>query len=262
MDIPGPLVAGQWASHFAEHPDSCFVNAILRIIKRGTRIGYIGPPRFSISKNHSSVNEAPEILTADVSKQLAAERLVVLSSPLPEAYICSPLGLVPKSNGGWRRIHDLSFPKGISVNDFIPGDWGALEYATFDEAIEALLIQGRGAVLLKEDLADAFRHIPVASCDRWLLGFQWSDVFYMEAFLPFGLRTAPFLFDLFAKALHFILIHVLGWSIVLHYLDDFFTIFPPGTDPKPRMAEWAALYLLLGLHTNAAKEVSYLLHRP
>ena len=120
--------------------------------------------------------------------------------------------------------------------------------------MKALLRQGRDAILLKEDLADAFRHVPVAICDRWLLGFQWLEIFYMEAFLPFGLRTAPFIFDLFARALHWILARVLGWSIVLHYLDDFFTIFPSGTDPEPRMAEWRALCLLLGIQTNAKKE--------
>ena len=238
LDISGPLVAGQWESHLASHPDRYFVDAIVRIISRGAKVGYIGPSRFLKSKNHSSANEAPEILTADVNKQLAAGRLVVMSSPLPEEYICSPLGLVPKSNRGWGRIHDLSFPRNISGNAFIPTDWGALEYTSFDEAVEALLRQGPGAVFLKEDLADAFRHVPVAISDRWLLGFQWLDIFYMEAFLPFGLRTAPFLFDLFAKALHYILAYVLGWHIVLHYLDDFFTIFPPGTDPAPHKVEW------------------------
>ena len=161
-----------------------------------------------------------------------------------------------KSSGGWRRIHHLSFPKANSVNAFIPTDWGAPEYTSFDEVIEVQLQQGPGAVLLKEVLADAFRHMPAAICDRWLLGFQWLEIFYMEAFLPFGLRTAPFLFDLFAKALHFILAYVLGWHIVLNYLDDFFTIFPPGTDPKPRMAEWQALCERLGLHTNSKKEES------
>ena len=220
----------------ASHPDRYFVDApsapsaISFPIRQGAKIG--GPPHFSISRNHLSTSEAPDILTADVEKKLAAGRLVTLSHPLPAVYICSPLGLVPKSSGGWRRIHDLSFPETASLNDFIPCDWGTLEYATFDDAIEALLIQGPGAILLKGYLADAFRHVPVAMQGQWLLGSQWLDVFYMEAFLPFGLRTAPFLFDLSAKAVHCILVGVLSWSIVLHYLDDFLTILPPGTDPK------------------------------
>lgn len=53
----------------------------------------------------------------------------------------------------------------------------------------------------------------------------------MERYLSFGLRTSPFLFDLFAKALHWILVAVLAWSMVLHYLDDFFAILAANDDP-------------------------------
>lgn len=88
-----------------------------------------------------------------------------------------------------RRIHDLSSSKDTSVNDGIPRDRGALEYAAVDDAIDAMVAQGRGAMLLKEDLADAFRHVPVAMSDWWLLGFQWNFVVYMENYLPLGLRT-------------------------------------------------------------------------
>ena len=86
--------------------------------------------------------------------------------PQAEAqYVYSPLGLVLKHDGGWRRIHDLSFPNGQSVNDGIPHEWGALEYTTFDDAVDALLLQGPGAQFVKRDLKDAFRHIPVATSD-------------------------------------------------------------------------------------------------
>lgn len=46
----------------------------------------------------------------------------------------------------------------------------------------------------------------------------------MERYLLFGLRISPFLFDLFARALNWILIAVLSWLFVLYYLDDFFAI--------------------------------------
>jgi hypothetical protein len=38
---------------------------------------------------------------------------------------------------GWRRIHDLSFPYGKSVNDGIREEYGSLIYQTFDNAIPA-----------------------------------------------------------------------------------------------------------------------------
>ena len=137
-----------------------------------------------------------------------------------------PLGLVPKHDGGWRRIHDLSFTRDDSVNDGIPRDWDSLEYSAIDDAIAAIISQGQGDILPREDLAGALRHIPVALSDRWLLGFQWHGVFYIEEFLLFGLRIAPFLFDLFAKGLRWILIRTYDWRILLHYLSDFFADFP------------------------------------
>jgi hypothetical protein len=44
-------------------------------------------------------------------------------------FIVSPLGAVPKkTNGvqiGWRRIHDLSSPNGLSVKDGLPQEFGS-----------------------------------------------------------------------------------------------------------------------------------------
>ena len=117
-------------------------------------------------------------------------------------YVYSPLGLVLKHDSGWRRIHNLSFLHGDSVNNDIPYNWGALEYATYDDAVDTLLSTGQGAQFVKRDLKNAFRHIPVATSDQWLLGFHYDDRYWIERYLPFGLRTAPFIFNLFAKALN------------------------------------------------------------
>ena len=65
-------------------------------------------------------------------------------------------------------------------------------------------------MLVKRDLADAFRYILIAISDYWLLGFYWDDLYWIDYFLPFGLRTTPFIFDLFTKGLHWILVVKLG----------------------------------------------------
>ena len=92
---------------------------------------------------------------------------------LPDFFISSPLGLAPKSTSGkWQRIHHLSHLWGKSVNCHIAKDHGALEYASIDNAIEAVLMIALGARLVKRDLADAFCHIPVAESDWWLLYFR------------------------------------------------------------------------------------------
>ena len=44
-------------------------------------------------------------------------------------------------------------------------------------------------------------------------------------FLPFGLRTAPRIFNLFAEALHWIFEESLKWKVI-YYLNDFLFVFP------------------------------------
>ena len=48
-------------------------------------------------------------------------------------------------------------------------------------------------------------------------------------FLPFGLHTAPWIFNLFTEALHWIFETLYEWNVT-HYLDDFLFVFPPNTD--------------------------------
>ena len=48
-------------------------------------------------------------------------------------------------------------------------------------------------------------------------------------FLPFGLRTAPRIFNYFAEALHWVLETLKEWNVT-HYLDNFLVVFPANTD--------------------------------
>jgi len=148
--------------------------------------------------------------------------------PLPN-FRCSGLGLVPKHDGGWRAIYHLSAPYGSSINDFInPNDY-TLSYCSVDDAFAIISALGKGAVMAKIDLKNAFRLIPVRPEDWNLLGIQWRDRFYIDICLPFGLRSAPSLFNQLADAIHWSLQHNHGVRHVLHYLDDFFTAGLPGT---------------------------------
>jgi hypothetical protein len=123
------------------------------------------------------------------------------------------------------------------VNDFIPPQYAAISYVTFDAVVADVLQAGRGSTIVKRDIRDAFRMVPVAAGDQWLLGFCWRGVSYLERALPFGLRTAPILFNLFAEGLHWILLSR-GWRRLHHYLDDFISIFSP-TEVAAGIAKWA-----------------------
>jgi len=62
--------------------------------------------------------------------------------------------------------------------------------------------------------------------DLWQLVFGWRGTWWCDQFLPFGCRTSPAIFDLFASALEWILQSQWGWEHILHYLDDILAIFP------------------------------------
>lgn len=140
-------------------------------------------------------------------------------------FICSPLGLVPQP-GGWRRIHHLSYPRHHLVNYHLPEKCAELKYTKFEEVRDMIREGGRSSVIFKRDVKDAFRNIPLAPHIRWLFGFSWDDIFYVEKCFSFGLCTAPYLFNLFAKALHWMMVSYLHWNLVYHYWDDLIYVIP------------------------------------
>ena len=65
-------------------------------------------------------------------------------------------GLIPNLvKGEWRMIIDLSFPRGNSINDFIPVSVAMVKYTSVDDAIALTIKCGRGAL----DFADMLESI-------------------------------------------------------------------------------------------------------
>ena len=109
-------------------------------------------------------------------------------------------------------------------------------YVTIDDAISKILELGPGALLAKIDIKSAFRPIPVHPADRHLLAMEWEGKVLIDTCLPFGLRSAPKLFNNMADLLAWIL-GVQGVSYFIHYLDDFLTTGAPGSSEYQRNLE-------------------------
>ena len=109
MKNPGPLKIEGWEELLSRHSDKAYVLTLLEIIRNGVKVGYTGPLQKIIGPNLPTANNALDILTQDLDKQIAHNRVTKLNT-IPDAYISSPLGLEPKPDGGWRRIHHLSYP--------------------------------------------------------------------------------------------------------------------------------------------------------
>ena len=124
-------------------------------------------------------------------------------------------------------ILHLSAPLGRSINDHISKEDFSLHYASIDDATRMLSALGRGALMAKVDLKSAFRMVPVQRQDWELLGMKWREAYYVDTCLPFGLRSAPYLFNQFAEALQWILQHNYGLQWLIHYLDDYLIVGAP-----------------------------------
>ena len=97
-----------------------------------------------------------------------------------------------------------------------------------DNAVSIIQHLGQGTQLVKMDLKDAYRIIPVHPQDHHLLGIQWDNQVFVDRSLPFGLRSAPKVFTAFADLVAWA-IHCRGVHWLLHYLDDFLLFGTLGT---------------------------------
>ena len=114
----------------------------------------------------------------------------------------------------------------------------------FQEVLELVIQAGRDSIILERDVKDTFKNILVAPHHQWLLGFRWCRKFYKETCLSFGLATALFIFNLFAKALQWIIVSFLRW-VICHYLDDFIAVFKAKNASIERIKAEAKAYIWL-----------------
>ena len=74
----------------------------------------------------------------------------------------------------------------------------SLTYITVNSAIQCIQQLGQGTLLTKIDVKSAFRLLPVHPSDHHLLAMEWDRNLYIDTCLPFGLRSAPKLFNVLA----------------------------------------------------------------
>lgn len=199
----------------------------------GFHTGLIALPQTSWEGgNLRSASEDPaaveELLQAEVDKGF----LIGPFESIPfSSWRINPIGLVSKKNTNKKRlIYDLSAPHASvypSLNSLIPSEEFFIKYSSIDEAIKEIVNSGRGSWLAKADISDTFKLLPVKPYLWGYYGLQWANRYYFANRLTFGSKSSPWLFDQFAKALHWILVHHGGLPSVIHYLDDFLVIEGP-----------------------------------
>ena len=89
-----------------------------------------------------------------------------------------------------------------------------------------MLLLGKGSLMAIMDIESAFCIVPGHPDNRPLLGMKWDTQLYINCTLPFGLRSAPKIFNSIADALKWI-VKARGARFTYHYLDDFIVVGAP-----------------------------------
>ena len=234
VHLVSPLQLLQFQVELADCPNQAAAAYVLNGLRDGFRVGFetLSVSLWSSSSNMRSAFDHPSVIDAYLENEVSCGRVAgpFSSPPFTDLHI-SRFGVVPKSNqpGKWRLILDLSSPVGHSVNDGIPKSPFSIQYVTVDAFIDGIMARGRGTLLAKFDVASAYRNVAVHPLDRPLLGMKWRDKYYVDMALPFGLRSAPYIFTAIADAVQWMLTSHHGVAFLRHYLDDFLTMGPPAS---------------------------------
>ena len=222
-----PLRPLEFECELVSYPNKDFVCHIVLGIRYGFKIGCAGPQFAHTSPNLPSAYLQPKVIDETLHKECKAGRIAGPFSYPPLAHFrSSGVGLVPKKDGGWRMIHHLSAPSGSSVNDYINQDVCSLSYTTINDATSSLIRLDPGSWMAKMDLKSAFCLCPVLPTDQNFLGLYWNGYYYYDKCLPFGLRSAPFLFNNIGRVIEWC-IRNRGLRHLIRYLDDFLTLGAP-----------------------------------
>ena len=104
---------------------------------------------------------------------------------------------------------------------------------------------------------------------------KWCNRYYVDLTLPFGLHSAPFIFNAIADMVEWILVHPYQISALLHYLDDFIMAGPPDSPkcvhkyrPCSLQTAWpasppgemqnATVLVVLGIELDSVNQVPHL----
>ena len=243
--VISPLKPDVWEAYLSPHPDRRYVRYLVDGIRNGFHIG-CGADRSqlrSAKRNMLSAENHPSVIERYLREELSHGRLMEIQPPLAERVHISKFGVIPKKHqaGKWRLIVDLSSPEGASVNDFIESSLCSLSYASVDDAASFVFQTGEGTLLAKLDIKSAYRNVPVHPEDRLLLGLRWQGHIFVDTCLPFGLCSAPKIFNATADALEWMIAQRSSGVVqfILHYLDDFLFGGNPNSDSCKRTLDQA-----------------------
>ncbi|KAG1925403.1 proline-rich protein 36-like [Pimephales promelas] len=248
-----PVNISRLSIELAHHPDSEFTEYLLSGLLHGFKPGVVCPlSQNIICDNLQSALAEPDVVDNLIKKEVESGFMIgPFDEPPFENFRISPIGVATRKFSGKKRlIVDLSAPhKSMfpSINSLIPLNEFSLKYHDVDHAIDLIKIVGRGAWLAKIDITSAFKVMPIHP-DSWhLFGVRWHEKFYFAVRLTFGCKSSPKIFDMLSEAVCWILSNNYAIPHLIHLLDDFLIISPPGAIPAAQILTVQKVFSELGI---------------
>lgn len=185
---------------------------IVQILKKGYRIPFTSLPTLTAQPinfpSYSSNSNKLQLLREAVEEMLTKRAVEIIHPQNLSPGFYSRLFLVPKKNGKWRPVIDLS-----PLNKMVEKKKFKMETPrTVLSAIQ------RNQFMTSIDLTDAYFHVPIHPASRKYLRFVFGGTIYQFRSLCFGLSTAP---QIFTEVMRPIGSLAHYHSVNLHlYLDD------------------------------------------
>lgn len=249
-----PINIPELSRQLSGHPNKPFVDTLITGLTLGFDTGFQSLPSTPIQcKNLLSARKDPVAVSELIQKELDKGFLIGPYDSVPFLnFRINPLGLAEhKYSMKKRLIVDLSSPHGDkdipSLNSLINKEDYSLQYVKVDDAIRLIAKLGQGAWLMKTDISDAFKLLPIKP-ELWPYhGISWDNKFYFFVRLVFGSRSSPKIFDTLSEAICWIAKHKYGLDYIFHLLDDFLVVEPPHGDANSAMARLLTVFRLLNV---------------
>ncbi|VDI15265.1 Hypothetical predicted protein [Mytilus galloprovincialis] len=260
FSVSTPIRINILSKHLLDHPDPDFKQYLIDGLSSGFHTGLMTLPSSSIiCKNLKSALSNPSCVSELLQSEVSKGYLLGPFDSIPYTnFHINPIGLAEhKYSKKKRLIVDLSAPHENadhpSLNELIDKEEFSLQYVTIDDAIHLIKKLGSKSWLIKTDITDAFKIMPLKQ-DLWPFhGIQWDNKFYFFKRLVFGCRSSPKIFDTLSTAICWIAQNKYGIKNILHLLDDFLVIEPLEANAQATMTRLLNMFKELGIPLSAKK---------
>ena len=160
------------------------------------------------NQNHPSALNYPAHVDAFLNKEISLGGILGPFSRPPFSWVhVAPLMTRPKSDGESRRvITDLTFPREVSINDYILknsvyGEERPHSLPTVESLVEILVEFGPEAHLATIDISRAYKNFKTDPGDWPLLCIKWNGKWLCDITMPFGARGSSMHMQRIARAI-------------------------------------------------------------